>query len=77
MIPRPRDAGPAPRANGERMGASSGWNLVARRSPRARAASKAPARHPVLVPSPRNADVARDGQGSTPGTRGERTPESR
>jgi hypothetical protein len=38
------------------MGASSGWNLVARRPPRPRAASKPPARHLVSVPRPPSAD---------------------
>ncbi len=33
------------------MGASSGWNLVARRPPRARVAAKRPARHLVSVPA--------------------------
>jgi len=33
------------------MGASSGWNLVARRPPRIRAAAKRPARHLVSVPA--------------------------
>jgi hypothetical protein len=42
------------------MGASSGWNLVARRPPRARAASKPPARHLVSVPYASSADVGRD-----------------
>ena len=38
-------------ADGERMGASSGWNLVARRPPRARVAAKRPARHLASVPA--------------------------
>lgn len=42
------------------MGASSGWNLVARRPSRFRAAPKPPARHLVSVPSGPNADVGRD-----------------
>jgi hypothetical protein len=37
-------------ANGERMGASSGWNLVARRPPRAGIATPKSARHLVSVP---------------------------
>jgi hypothetical protein len=32
------------------MGASSGWNLVARRPPRARVAPVSPTRHLVSVP---------------------------
>jgi hypothetical protein len=32
------------------MGASSGWNLVARRPPRARVAQVSPTRHLVKVP---------------------------
>ncbi len=35
---------------GERMGASSGWNLVARRPSRTRVAAKKPARHLASVP---------------------------
>ena len=41
------------------MGASSGWNLVARRPPRARVAPKLPARHLVSAPSARRAADAR------------------
>jgi hypothetical protein len=40
---------PAARRTVRGMGASSGWNLVARRSPRARVAPK-PARHLVSRP---------------------------
>jgi hypothetical protein len=56
------------------MGASSGWNLVARRPPRSRAASK-PARHLVLVPRTPSADVGRvrADRASTPPPRDEPT----
>jgi hypothetical protein len=48
------------------MGASSGWNLVARRPPRRRAASKPPARHLVLVPRTPGADPGRSRPEPTP-----------
>jgi hypothetical protein len=55
-----RDAAGRAAPNGEVMGASSGWNLVARRQPRVRAASKKqPARHLVSVPSGPRADTGR------------------
>jgi hypothetical protein len=51
------------------MGASSGWNLVARRPPRARVAPK-PARHLVSLPCGAHAET-----GSRPPERGPERPE--
>lgn len=55
-IPRPRDAPEAGPDDGERMGASSGWNLVARRPSRTRLCAKRPARHLVSVPPAHDSD---------------------
>jgi hypothetical protein len=50
------------------MGASSGWNLVARRSPRGRASKNGPARHLVSVPREERPD---GGSPERPGASGE------
>jgi len=51
------------------MGASSGWNLVARRPPRRRAAPKSSARHLVLVPPTPGAEPVRSRSAPTPPAR--------
>jgi len=48
------------------MGASSGWNLVARRPPRTRAAAKRPARHLVSVPAVHAASPAHGDRAGSP-----------
>ena len=51
------------------MGASSGWNLVARRPPRARVAPVSPTRHLVSVPCIQSgeAESSSDERPTTPG----------
>jgi len=56
------------------MGASSGWNLVARRPPRPRAAPKSPARHLRLVPRVAGADPDRTRPDRTPPPEGDAEP---
>ena len=55
------------------MGASSGWNLVARRPPRARVAPVLPARRLVSAPSARRAADAQEHDVRPAGPRSVRT----
>jgi len=52
------------------MGASSGWNLVARRPSRARVATKRPARHLVSVPCGPDAEAKPAPQDAEPKSAG-------